>query len=88
MTKHGCGHCGEKFEDSETLREHVSDCDVIACTICDKRFDNRLDKWDHDCPEASDEPFVDPEGQFRAERRKKKRQRAWEEKMQKERHVW
>lgn len=85
MGKHGCGHCGKKFEEYSELSDHVSECDGVGCLVCSERFDRPKEKWEHDCPEKSDEPFVDPEAQFREQRRKDKRRREFERKMRKRR---
>jgi len=70
-----CRHCGVTFEG---LDNPGYDSAKIAVSRHQRECDDR--------PEP--EPFVDPEGQFRAERRKRKRIRQWEEKQRKRSHVW
>lgn len=85
MTSHGCGHCGATFDDRADLREHTTNCDVVACLVCGTEFDTRREKWGHDCPKA--EPVQDPEGQFRAERRRREQQRKDDRRVAEDRRV-
>jgi hypothetical protein len=82
MSKHGCGHCGTRFETHEALSDHIETCDIIKCGACDTEFSTHKEKIEHSpCDELG--AVSDPEATFREERRKQKRRREFERRINK-----
>jgi hypothetical protein len=82
MTTHGCGHCGKKFESHSDLSDHISECTVIKCLVCDTEFETHSGKMNHrPCPDS--EPVEDPEAEFREKRRERKKRREFERRVRK-----
>lgn len=91
-----CGHCHQEYEMGDG---HDCEPNCIHCGATFSDLDNpqygrekiAVSRHQRECidrPGSWDEPISDPEGQFRAERRERKRIRQWEEKQRKRGHVW
>lgn len=91
-----CGHCHNTYQlgTDHNCTPTCRHCGITFSDLDDPAYDSAkiaVSRHQRNCPEQPEdygEPFVDPEGEFRAVRRERERVRRWEEKMRKERHVW
>jgi hypothetical protein len=72
-----CHHCGATFEDLENPEYESA---KVAVSLHQRGCEERPESWD--------EPIHDPEAEFRAERRRKKRIREMERRRRKKKYVW
>lgn len=91
-----CAHCHEEYDlgsDHNCTPECIH-CGATYSDLDDPEYDSAkisVSRHQRECeerPESWGEPIRDPEGEFREERRERKRTRLWEEKQRKRGHVW